>query len=231
MLLVMLVGISSNAQSPGPSPDAISLFYRALGDRGSGKPVGSQLPQPLGIRYNILQLSPIHKSPIPVDPEGIFRTGDRIVLDLEASKPGFLYVLALNASGKWSSLYPTDPESNRKPVLPLAKPTRAPEDGSFIEFTEPSGTERLFVILLQDQSDVKELLTLYRMSSLSPPADPASDHRGEAIAKIQSRFASRDLVVKRIASPDPERSNERPYAVYAVAPASRLFIEIKLRHE
>lgn len=99
------------------------------------------------------------------------------------------------------------------------------------EFTQPAGIERLFLVFLREVADVGGLLEAFRTSSLAR-SDPLADARAagrEVAARLQDRFGSRDLRLKKIAK--PETPDEQPFTVYAVAPAPRLFVEITLRHQ
>lgn len=245
VLISIALSIPSSAQSTKSSPSARDLYFESVAEDKArllslDKPEQdrdlerSPLPgggvQNLGIRYNVLLFSAKGDVPQPVDPERTFRTGDCIALALQANRAGYLYVLAEGASGEWVPLLPSVLTPDEPNAVNGGAHVQAPTKDCF-EFAQPAGIERLFLILSRDVADVKGLLDVFRTSSLArsePPADPTLAS-GEAAAKLQDRFGSRDLRLKKNAK--PETPDEQPFTVYAVAPAPRLFVEIRLRHQ
>jgi hypothetical protein len=239
---VFAVGFAGLAQVTKPSLDARDLYLERVGasEVSTAAPAKGATPKEsrdlkksqqtngdarsLGIRYNVLLVDAKNGLPQPVDPERTFQTGDCIALELQANRSGHLYILTEGTSHEWAALFPSDLDSSETTVVSSGVRTRAPAKNC-LEFTNPPGTERLFLILLQDPADVKELVRLYRMSSVATPTAASS----AAMEKLQDRFASRDLKIKKVQQ--PEAPDERPFITYAVAQASRLFIEIKLRHQ
>lgn len=241
--------IPSAAQTERPGLNARDLYLERIADDGidpsspppnkpqslsanrdlkrSGAPaVGVQY---LGVRYNILLFNSSGRPPQPVDPRRVFKTGDCIALELQSNRAVYLYVLSEGASGMWAPLVPSVLAPEESNVLPNAR-IRAPT-GDCIEFTDPPGTERLFLILSRDIADVRNLLDVFRLSSLASGKQPGESGaaNGDAIATLRNHLGSRDMRLKKIDK--PEIPDEQPFTTYAVAPAPRLFLEIRLRHE
>ena len=185
----------------------------------------------LGIRYNVLLFDGKDALLKVVDPQRVFKTGECIALEFEANRDGYLYVLSEGASRQWTILVPSVIVSDEAYAVKAGTRLRVPVR-KCIEFTEPAGIERLFLILTNEIKDVRELMDVYRASSLARIDQQPAGGEGPAVTlanHLRDRLASRDLKVVKI--DNPEAADERPFTVYAVAPARRLLIEIGLSHE
>lgn len=224
---------SASADQPLPQAEAPQTGSNTLG-RGRDlkrSEASTTAVQHLGVRYNILLFGQDGDVPQPADAQRSFRTGDCIGLELEVNRAGYLYVLAEGSSGTWEALVPSALVANEANQVSPRTRVQAPERGCF-EFTDPPGTERLFLIFSRAIGDVSELLRLYRLSSIARTDRPSKSAGagGEALrAQLRDRLGSRDLKLTRIVR--PESPDERPFTVYAVGEAPRLFVEIALRHE
>jgi hypothetical protein len=216
-LFVALVILSNSAfaQPASPTISARDLYIH------SGFEDAGETAHYVGIRYSVLLFSKEGKPPQAVDPERVFRSGECIAVELQANRAGYLYVLAGGPSGNWAVLLPSGAASDEPKQVAAGVPSRVPLKDCF-EFTQPSGTERLFLVLLRDRADVKGLLETIKLSPQSSQAPNQAD-------RLEEKYASSDPKSRRI-----ERANapgDPPFTVYAVAAGRHLSVEIKLRHE
>jgi hypothetical protein len=177
----------------------------------------------LALEYNVLLAEGGDVPPRSVDPTKPFKTGDCIALELKANGPGYLFILAEQASHKWLSLFPSviDPEGMN--AVSAGAITRAPAKGCF-QFVDPVGTERLFLLLLQAQTDVEELVRAYKLSSAATPPEEGVD----PVEKVQKQLTGRDIKFRSL-----ENTNVggQAFTTYAIAPDPRLSIELRLKHQ
>ncbi|MCZ2149884.1 MAG: DUF4384 domain-containing protein [Bryobacterales bacterium] len=178
------------------------------------------------IRYNVLLRQ--NDREVAVSPTNEFQANDCIVLALESNSPGFLYIVAEGASGKWVSLFPVPNDARTPTRVKAHERVRSPEKGCF-EFYGQRGTERFFVAMTREEADVKDIVQAFRLSSVATvPGTPAKTTE-EEIAQLGTRLQSRDL---RVRTEEEARSDgEGPHTVYAAAPHGRMFLEIRLDHK
>lgn len=201
----------------------------------------------LGLRYTLMKVSGGSAQPVGI--HSVFHSGDRIKLNLEVNDPAYLYVVSRGSSGTWSPLFPSkdvDDGSNR------VEPGRTYDipPGHVIAFREPSGSERLFIVVSREPEPSLEKL-IYSMNKSgsggtggSPqPATGdatkvlmASAHIGEdTVGGL--RAYSRDLIVEdanEAASNGSDAAAAGEKSVYVVNPTgsadSRVVAEITLNH-
>src|SRR5262249_35165409 len=91
-------GPRPTTSTPTPRPTAKALFFAPSGG-------GETVAQP-GLQYRILRVSGDGPDE-EVDPQTVFRTGDRIRLSLQSNIDGHLYIVQRGASGSWTLLFPS----------------------------------------------------------------------------------------------------------------------------
>ena len=195
---------------------------------------------PLAIRYSVLRFD----DKVEVTEDTVFRSGDKIQVQLTANQDGYLYIISKGSSGKWIPLFP-DPDVNagsnriigRKAVL-------LPGEEHAITFSGSTGLESLFIIFAANPiSDVDELLQRLKQ----PEKAKATQELAQASAPMETmvnnyrKVYSRDLVIERVKKTDekaPKVIDSKPMnetAVYVAAattgPGSRVIADLRLRHE
>ena len=127
-------------------PGAMDLYY-ADAWPGAG-PSASRVPN-AGLKYRILRQGRAGEA-VEVDPDTVFRSGDRIRLGFEPNIDGFLYVIQEGTSGRWSMLFPhPQMQSGRNDVVRFEEVAIPP--GGWFRFDDNPGTERILVYLSREK--------------------------------------------------------------------------------
>lgn len=208
--------------------------------------------RPLGLRYSILKYAG-DQDYMEVDPDLVFRSGDRIRLRLQVNDPAYLYIVMKGSSGNWRVLFPSpeyDSGSNR--VLP-GRDYDIPSRTRFV-FDETPGEEKLFfVVSRQPENDLDKLI--YELDQPSSTAKPAAappatkpvktmmamntiNVSDDLVGQLRGKVIARDLVFEKVdektAPPAAAGVPAKEKAVYVVNPStgseSRLVVDLSLRH-
>lgn len=208
--------------------------------------------RPLGLRYSILKYAGDQEY-MEVDPDLVFRSGDRIRLRLQVNDPAYLYIVMKGSSGNWRVLFPSpeyDSGSNR--VLP-GRDYDIPSRTRFV-FDETPGEEKLFFVLSrQPENDLDKLI--YELDQQAAPAAPAAvpsttrpvktmmamntiNVSDDLVGRLRGKVIARDLVFEKVdektAPPAASGAPAKEKAVYVVNPNtgadSRLVVDLSLRH-
>ena len=133
-----------------PAPTAKELYYageEANVESSAGVPpvpTAGSLPR-AGMRYRILR-SEANGIPVEVDPDTVFRAGDRIRFVFEPNMDGHLYVVQRGSSGRWSVLLPHPLINGGRNAVTRFEQVSIPSEGWF-RFDDTPGSERVFVYL------------------------------------------------------------------------------------
>jgi len=208
---------------------------------------------PLGLKYSILSLSEPGSSS-GVDPDVIFHSKDRIQLKIEVNSPGYLYVIARGASGKWSTLFPQSATDYHASYITPGQKYSVP--GRPIVFTDPTGQEEMFLYLSRQPVLNAEDLMLQLSRGNDKPAAGAPVTGGNAhqamptveawnriddagVAALKQLY-SRDLMVETAPSAAPQASADQQNepegkSVYVVERSGKsdahVVADIVLKHE
>jgi hypothetical protein len=122
---------------------------------------------------------------IRVDPEHVFRKGDRVRVLLETNTDGYLYIFNTTNDGPVIMIYPDaqldDAGNYIKAHIPWEIPSSTADEERFrwLVFDENPGTERLYIVLTREPLNgvptEDDLITLCRDSSGSCPFRPATE--------------------------------------------------------
>ncbi|MBE0656760.1 MAG: DUF4384 domain-containing protein [Bryobacteraceae bacterium] len=209
--------------------------------------------RPLGLRYSILKYAGDDQY-MEVDPDLIFRSGDRIRLRLQVNDPAHLYIVMKGSSGNWRVLFPSpeyDSGSNR--VLP-GRDYDIPSRTRFV-FDETPGEEKLFFVLSrQAEADLDKLIYDLDQAGPAMPAPAAAPAKtqpvktmmamntvnvsDDLVGQLRGKVMSRDLVFEKVdektAPPASAGASAREKAIYVVNPStgadSRLVVDVSLKH-
>jgi hypothetical protein len=207
----------------------------------------------LGLRYTIEKVSNGVGEPVSVD--SVFHSGDRIRIGVEVNDTAYLYVVSRGSSGTWSPLFPSkDVEDGSNRVEPGQTYQIPPGSGHSIAFRDPSGSERLFIVLSREPEQSLERLIYAvnggsdRPQSSPTPSRPAASDSGAKVLMASAhpigddtvgdlRAYSRDLIVED-ASQQPQGGSNGSggdKSFYAVNPTgnadSRVVADITLNHQ
>ncbi len=203
---------------------------------------------PLGLRCSVLK----REGPsdvVEVDPDSVFRSGDRIRLRVEANDDGYLYVVHRGSSGVWKPLFPSPEIKSGSNWIAAGMPHDIPQAYVFT-FDDQPGEEKLFVVFSREPvADLEKLI--YDLDSGKPagPAMPeAKPDRSDKVLLAQNlidindglvntlRTAyARDLIIEKVddtASSDRFGKENAVYAVSAKEDAgSRVVVDLNLKHQ
>jgi hypothetical protein len=201
----------------------------------------------LGIRYNLLLVDEKNQG-VPVDPDHVFRKGDRVAIEIEANRSGYLYVLARQSSGSWQALLPSPEMAEESNVIDPGRKIRVPE-GYYFEIQDPPGSEHLVLVFSRDPQDFYELYQGIKKQNAAPAPPPASapaplhpetgavqmadaSRVNSALARMQQQFGGRDIAIRKVSQ--PLSAGEPGGSVYVVnssdKPASSVVTEIEVKH-
>jgi hypothetical protein len=238
----------------GDAKDPVQATLATTREDNTFVPVGyAPSTRPLGLRYSILKYAG-DQDYLEVDPDLVFRSGDRIRLRLQVNDPAYLYIVMKGSSGNWRVLFPSpeyDSGSNR--VLP-GRDYDIPSRTRFV-FDETPGEEKLFFVLSrQSETDLDKMI--YELDQpaapvVAPTAAPARTKpvktmmamntinvSDDLVGQLRGKVIARDLVFEKVdektAPPAAAGAPAKEKAVYVVNPStgaeSRLVVDLALKH-
>jgi hypothetical protein len=197
---------------------------------------------PLGLRYSILKKDA--SGSVEVDPDTVFRSGDRIQLRVDVNTAGYLYIINRGSSGNWNPLFPSSKIANGDNHVQKGTQYVIPS-GYVFTFDEQAGTEKLFIVFSrQPVSDLEELI--YTLTGgQKPKAKPQLDSKillaqaniKDTMIDRMRMVYSRDLIIEKVddVTPPPPSAPAKEKAVYVVNPShsedSRVIADISLTHK
>ena len=208
---------------------------RSTGTEPEKAPEPGQAVTRLGIRYSILQLSGDKLE--EVDPEKVFRSGDRVQLKVESNEGGYLYLVLCGSEGEWKLLFPSskiaDGDNRVRARTPLTVP--GGDERDFV-FDDKPGTEMIYLVLSKQPEPDLDLLIYSLQQSGGGVRTLRADNRFKIPEQPleRMRLASRGMAVESRSKtsarlPDRERENA-VYVVVADLRNSRVVTEIPLKH-
>jgi len=255
--------LQSNAPAPG------SRMSRDPRSPGSGLATGfpstpgtsvaSQPQDYVGVSYWVELLEPSGQLR-RVTADHVFRSGDRIRLNVQSNRDGYLTVLALGSTGRAATLFPGTPEGASNQVR--AGQLYQVPPASYLRFDNNPGEETLIVMLSPTPLGGAPTAAsappptpapaptapTYSPGPTSPPTAPAAQTPAppggddvvrapappgaEAAAKLVSNLAAKGAKDLMV---ETDRTGPQP-ATYGVVPAASLAdggvitLQVKLRH-
>ena len=199
---------------------------------------------PLGLRYSIL-LSRDNSAYREVDTDSIFRSGDRLKIQVEANEGAYLYVVARGSSGNWSVLFPSSDVDNGNNFISPFRPYMVPGTGRFY-FDDQAGEEKLFIVLARKpESNLEDII--YTINAPTKPApqqaQPAKQLQlaqmirpidDQLVGRVRSSLVARDLVFEKVDDSKPLTPERKETAAYIInknpAPDAKLIVDLSLKH-
>jgi hypothetical protein len=249
--MVLLANLSAQAQQELRARD---LFIAGTQSTDSSRPVGAKSDKmvkgasPLGLRYSIVKQ--IGGESVEVDPESVFRSGDRIRLNVQANDNGYLYIVLRGSSGRWSPLFPSKEILSGDNRVKKGGEYEIPLGSVWFAFDEQAGIEKLFIVLArQPEPDFERLVQSLRQDNPSQltksggakKADKDDEGSVQVVAslddgtvgKVRGQVRSRDLVFQKVDETTPGLKKET--AVYIVnrtgSADSRVVVDVSLNHQ
>jgi hypothetical protein len=266
VFLLAAWGVAAQQDSTKKKPEegARELFYLAVAPKDqlppiprtsmavAKKAVSEPTPAPapavhLGIRYNLVLVDDRNQG-TPVDSDHVFRKGDRVAIEIETNRSGYLYVLARQSSGSWQALLPSPEMSDESNIINPGRKIRVPE-GYYFEVQDPPGSEHLVLVFSRDPQDFYELYQGIKKQNAAPSQPPAATPQPErpasgdvqmadasrvnnAVERMEQQFGTRDIVIRKVSQ--PLSTGEPTGSVYVVnssnKPSSSVVTELELKH-
>lgn len=228
-----------DAQQPAGARD---LFHAAAPPLARSANASDRRAASLGLRYSIVKQ--VAGGPAAeVDPDAVFRSGDRIRLAIESNDNAYLYIIQRGSTGNWSLLFPSPEISGGDNRIERGKHYLIPA-GYWFAFDEEPGEEKLFIVLSRHpETDLEQMIySLQRGQPASPSGEaPAKTLVAAAsqpiddsvVSRIRGDVAARDLLFEKTAGSAAASKKEK--AVYVVDPSgrpdSRVIADITLQHK
>lgn len=224
--------VAPQASSPEPSGEATIVLASVTN------------PTPLGLRYSIL-LSRENAAYREVDTDSIFRSGDRLKIQVEANEGAYLYVVARGSSGNWSVLFPSSEVDNGNNFIAPFRPYMVPGTGRFY-FDDQAGEEKLFIVLARKpEANLEDLIYKINSPSQAAPQEPKPAKQlqlaqmirpidDQLVGRVRSSMMARDLVFEKVDDSKPLTPERKETAAYIInknpAPDAKLIVDLSLKH-
>jgi hypothetical protein len=203
---------------------------------------------PLGLRYSILKYG-ANDEAVEVDPDMVFRSGDRIRLRVQVNDTGYLYIVTQGSSGNWRVLFPSAEFDDGNNRVTRDRSYEIPSRTRFV-FDEQPGTEKLFLVLTRKpEHDLDKLIYQLDTPRDPEPADAPKAQKpptllalntltvsDDLVSQLRGTLVARDLVFEKVNEEKPARQSQHnpEKAVYVVNPArdasARLIVDVDLKH-
>ena len=167
--------------------------------------------KPLGLRYSFLRNSGGEEYQ-EVDPDTVFRSGDRIRVAAQSNDEGYLYIVMKGTSGSWKVLFPSAEIAEGSNRVSSGRQTLIPPPPGRFAFDEQAGEERLFIVLSRNPEPSLEKL-IYSLGSGSPnqPNQPPkqlltaslSPVDDALVGRLRNQVFARDLVFEKVDDATP----------------------------
>jgi hypothetical protein len=203
--------------------------------------------KPLGLRYSFLRNAGGDEYR-EVDPDTVFRSGDRIRVAAQSNDEGYLYIVMKGTSGTWKVLFPSAEIAEGSNRVASGRQTLIPPPPGRFAFDEQAGEERLFIVLSRHPEPSLEKLIYSLGSAGAPPAGQPPEAREQPkhllsaalgpvddalVGRLRNQVYARDLVFEKVDDSTPGDKKEK--AVYVVnptaSPESRLVADVTLKHQ
>lgn len=234
--------IKSAASKPKPAP-VRDTAAKEPAAKDIEEPVSPNAVKNLGFRYSVSLWNEAKIKAEPVDADRVFHKGECFLLNFEANRSGYLYVLAKQSDGTWMPLVPNPQMPDEKNIVDPGQRMRIPSEYCF-KVEDPAGTETLFVVLSRDPRDVYDLNEAIKSSGgAGAPAAPAR-RVGEPVQSAVARLTkavdvfrqfngTRNLSFQKT-SEQPQDPQEMPFSRYVVSsaekPVSKVVAQIEIQH-
>ena len=210
--------------APAPTAGAKELYY--AGEEANLGAVAGIPPaaadgglRNAGMRYRILRSGP-DGAPVEVDPDTVFRAGDRIRFVFEPNIDGFLYVVQRGSTGRWSVLLPHPLINAGQNAVTRFQQVSIPSEGWF-RFDDNPGSERVFIYLSRQP-----------ISTLpwgGGPVASAQTVDQPTVVELEKTVRSRDLVFQKEGAPGA--SEQAAYVVNQGAAGDAVAWTVELRRQ
>ena len=244
--------VAAEAATPAPQASPPPAVPAKASGGASGTPARTAIvpvayspsaEKPLGLRYSFLRNAGDEYR--EVDPDTVFRSGDRIRVAAQSNDEGYLYIVMKGASGSWKVLFPSPGIADGSNRVTSGRQYLIPPPPGRFAFDEQAGEERLFIVLSRHPEPSLEQL-IYSLGSASPAPAQANEQPKQLqtalnmppvddalVGRLRNQAYARDLVFEKVDDSTPGDKKEK--AVYVVnptgSPESRLVADVTLKHQ
>lgn len=201
----------------------------------------------LGLRYSILQ--PDSRGEwAEVDPEKVFRSGERFRMKLTANDAAYLYVVHQAAQGYWDVLIPARETEHGPQRVEAQKQIFLPGEAhsEYFYFDPQPGAERLFIVLTKEpQGDLGSLLETVRQRKSSPAGQSAANRTEKPLSAtsgsvsdadmntLRTKLQSRGIKIGRENARSSSSAGENGVYIVNIGTSAdtRVIADITLKHE
>jgi hypothetical protein len=227
------------ASPPSAAPARLNGDFSDTPARTAIVPVAYSPEKPLGLRYSFLRDAGGDEYR-EIDPDTVFRSGDRIRVAAQSNDEGYLYIVMKGASGSWKVLFPSAEIADGSNRVTSGRQYLIPPPPGRFAFDEQAGEERLFIVLSRHPEPSLEQL-IYSLGSASPNEPPKQllmtlnmpPVDDALVGRLRNEVFARDLVFEKVDDSTPGDKKEK--AVYVVNPTasleSRLVADVTLKHQ
>lgn len=245
---------AGSGASPVPDPGEPAYRAQAPSSQGTTEPAVLRVSSdreivgpPLALRYSLLRMNGEDKY-VEVDPETVFRSGDKIKVAVESNDTAYLYIAHQGSSSTWTPLFPNEDTEAGDNRVRRNRRYLVPNGGRF-SFEGQPGTERVVIVLTREPvSDFEKLI--YDLSKgdrrPSPAGAPSPDRAPKTLIasnqidngvvdRVRQKLISRDLVYERVTEDKSKSSGKSENAMYVAIPdqtaKARLLVDLALKHQ
>lgn len=205
------------------------------------EPRQTEAPAPtyVGLRYSVMQVGDGGRL-YEVDPDRVFRAGDRIKVKITPNTSGYLYIVHQGSSGNWDVLFPSARTRQGNNAVGRMETVMIPDGDEYdFAFDNKPGSERLFVVLSTvPEADLDALIYSIRGGSASKGervmlASNSVTIPASGIDRFRTGLVARDLRVERRPQVSAAQREEAVYVVNAsqTGDNKRVVAEIVLKHQ
>jgi hypothetical protein len=195
---------------------------------------------PLALRYSLLKQNSDGEY-VEVDPDTVFRSGDRIKVSIEANDAAHLYIVQQGSSKAWNVLFPNDETTQGDNRVERNRRVTIPAGGRFT-FDDQAGTERLFIVLSRSaEPDLEKMIYDLSRKTAAPPEEArpktmlAQNRVDDSLVnRLRGQMVARDLVFEKVddkPAPTGKREKAMYYATQDRSSRARIVIDLNLRHQ
>jgi hypothetical protein len=227
-----------------PPPVPASIPTPAQPDQPQFIPASMEETAPIGLRCSVLKrVGP--SDLIEVDPDMVFRSGERIRIRVEANDTGYLYIVHRGSSGVWKPLFPSPEMADGSNLIEAGRQYDLPP-GHVFTFDEQAGVEKLFVVFSRHPvNDLESLIyDLGNQQTTTPTTTPKPASKtkvllaqnmvsiGDDLVENMRTAYARDLIIEKV--DDKAEGADQETAVYVVTSStesdSRVVVDLNLMH-
>jgi hypothetical protein len=208
------------ADPPAKGYSVRSIIRKGIDDQGRchgdlAKTTG--LANATSLAYKVLLLNPDGTESSVDASKTTFRFGQQFRIEIEADSNLYVYVFHEGPDGVRTILLPDVIDKGRVPMVKQGQKKVLPDDGTYFEFVEPAGTEKLLVYASAEPK-----------SDLTPKAAFEGVKENDKNQKMIEMKSQQDKVIGQATKSQPEKAITTP-DIQKVVESNEVLPEFRLR--